>query len=104
MRQNVKDGEIWMMVVEELIVTNSTGDRVAASEDCLAVTFPPTQQGSNIRSDVDSGYEPCSDENSSDEGDSACGSDASETGTIRSEDLICEEHGRKYHTYGILPL
>ena len=51
---------------------------------------------------ADSGYGPCSDE-----GDSACGSDASdasETGTIRPEDLICEENGRKYHTYGISSL
>ncbi len=52
--ENAIDGEIWMMVVEQLIVTNSTGDRVAASEDCtyLAVVFPPIQQGSNIKSDV----------------------------------------------------
>jgi len=43
-----------MMVMEELIVTNSTGDRVVASKDCThhAVVFPPIQQGSNIKSDV----------------------------------------------------
>ena len=43
-----------MMVVEELVVTNSTGDRVAASEDYthLAVPFPPIQQGLNFKSDV----------------------------------------------------
>jgi hypothetical protein len=52
--ENAKDGEIRMMVVEELGVTNSTGDRAAASEDCthLAVAFPPIQQGSNIKCDV----------------------------------------------------
>jgi len=52
--ENAKDGEIWMMVMEELIVTNSTGDRVVASKDCThhAVVFPPIQQGSNIKSDV----------------------------------------------------
>lgn len=52
--EKAKDGKIRMMVVEELVVTNSTGDRVAASEDCthLAATFPPIQRGSNIKSDV----------------------------------------------------
>lgn len=101
---NANDGEIRMMVVEEIVVTNSTGDRVAASENSyLAVVFPPIQQGSNHSYDsdaADSGYEPWSEEDSSDEGDSTCGSDASETGTIKPEDLICEENSRTYHTYG----
>jgi hypothetical protein len=106
---NANDGEIRMMVVEELVVTNSTGDIVAASENCvyLVVVFPPIQQGSNHNYDsdaADSGYEPWSEEDSGDEGDSTCDSDASETGAIKPEDLICEENGRTYHTYGILPL
>lgn len=41
--ENAKDGEIRVIVVEEQVVTNSTGDRVAASKDCthLIVAFPP---------------------------------------------------------------
>ena len=52
--ENAIDGEIQVMVVEELVVTNSTGDRVAASEDWtrLAVGFPPILHGTNIKSDV----------------------------------------------------
>jgi hypothetical protein len=52
--ENNKDGEIWKMVEVELVVTNSTGDRVAASEDFthLEVVFPRFQLGSNIRSSV----------------------------------------------------
>jgi hypothetical protein len=43
--KNAKDSEIWMIVEEELIVTNFTGDRVAASKDCtyLTVVFLPIQ-------------------------------------------------------------
>lgn len=53
---------------------------------------------------ADSGYEPQSREDSSNESDSAYSSNASKTETIRLEDLICKETGRKYYTYSILPL
>jgi hypothetical protein len=41
--ENAKDSEIWIMVVVELVVTSSTGERVAASKDCthLVVASPP---------------------------------------------------------------
>jgi hypothetical protein len=84
-------------------------DGFSDETSCSLGTFDENaiyEADSNYDSDyaADSGYEAWSEEDSSDERDSACGSDASETGTIRSEDLICEENGRKYHTYGILPL
>jgi hypothetical protein len=57
---------------------------------------PTIQQGSNQNHDsdaADSGYdEPWIAEDSSDEGDFSCGSDASETGIIKTEDLIWEEN------------